>query len=211
MSVPFPQLETTRLVLRRTHMQDAPLITALLQDREIAGNVLSIPYPYAESDALAYLEKLKPQPEEEDPNYNFAIVRREGKILMGICGIHKNDQHNHAWIGYWLGKAYWGQNFTSEAVGRLIQFGFEELGLNRIYAECLISNIGSVRVMEKNGMRREGTLRQSVKQNLTGEYRDTFMYSILRSEYEGSRFSQRRARARRRPARRVPAAREAAR
>lgn len=184
MSILFPQLETNRLILRRTCMEDAPFITALLQDREIAANVLSIPYPYSASDALAFLEKIQVQPEEENPNYNFALIQREGNILMGICGIHKNDRHNHAWIGYWLGKAYWGQNYTSEAVSRLIRFGFEGLDVNRIYAECLISNIGSVRVMEKNGMLREGTLRQSVRQNLSGEYRDTFMYSILRSEYD---------------------------
>lgn len=183
MSVPFPQFETVRLIMRRPNRADVPAITELLQDREVANNTLTIPYPYTEAHALGYMDYIEGQPGEENPGYNLALIRREDGAFLGICGIHVNDRHNLAELGYWIGQPYRGQNYTTEAIQRLIQFGFEALGLNRIMAQCFIPNVGSARVMEKCGMIREGLLRQAVKHNLSGEYRDVYLYSILCSEF----------------------------
>src|SRR5688572_27239278 len=108
--MPFPQLETERLLLRRPCREDAPVITELLQEREIANNLLSIPYPYSEADALEFLEKVVEQPAEVDPAYIFAMTRRGDGAFLGVCGIHTNEKHSRAMLGYWLGKPYWGQN-----------------------------------------------------------------------------------------------------
>jgi ribosomal-protein-alanine N-acetyltransferase len=78
---------------------------------------------------------------------------------------------------------YWGQIIGTEAAGALIRFGFQKLGLHRIIAKCDPMNMASWRIMEKNGMRREGRLGEDVK--IRGEWRDSLLYSILEHEHSG--------------------------
>ena len=54
-------------------------------------------------------------------------------------------------MGYWLGKKYWGKGFATEAVGRLLELGFDELDLNEIYASYKVGNKASKKVLEKSG------------------------------------------------------------
>ena len=80
-----------------------------------------------------------------------------------------------------------GLGYMSEAARRVIQFGFEELGLNRIYAGYFTRNPTSRRVMEKAGMTYEGTYRQNVLK--WGEFVDVGACAILRSEYDAQQAS----------------------
>jgi RimJ/RimL family protein N-acetyltransferase len=75
---------------------------------------------------------------------------------------------------------YWGRGYATEAALAVIAFGFEELGLNRIYAQHMASNPASGRVMQKAGMRHEGTLRQHVTK--FGIVDDIAIYGILASD-----------------------------
>jgi ribosomal-protein-alanine N-acetyltransferase len=70
----------------------------------------------------------------------------------------------------------------TEVVSRIIQFGFEDIGLERIQAKCLVGNIGSAKVMEKTGMKFEGVLRKYMK--IKNEMQDLKMYAIIRSDYD---------------------------
>lgn len=73
------------------------------------------------------------------------------------------------------------RGFATEAVNRIIQFGFIELGLNRIWASALSRNRSSIKVLEKSGLRKEGTLRQN--RLLLNTYEDVDVYGILKTEY----------------------------
>jgi [ribosomal protein S5]-alanine N-acetyltransferase len=73
-----------------------------------------------------------------------------------------DDKHKFVEIAYVLSEEYWNQGITTEAVKKLIDFGFKELGLVRIQARCFEENIGSQKVMEKSGMFFEGILRKSM-------------------------------------------------
>ena len=83
-------------------------------------------------------------------------------------------------MGYWIGVPYWNKGYCSEAAKALIGYGFDELGLNRVFAEHMVRNPASGRVMEKAGMTYEGTLRQHVKK--WDRYEDLKVYGILRTE-----------------------------
>ena len=72
--------------------------------------------------------------------------------VMGVAGIHLSHSQK-AELGYWISVPYWGKGYTTEAVKRLIQFGFEEMELNRIFASYFSNNPASGRVMEKAGLR----------------------------------------------------------
>lgn len=176
------RLETQRLLLRPMVYTDAPKIYEYMQDRDIAYNTSLIPYPYPVGAAEAWMEQTWEQAASRE-SYTFAVVLKAEDRMIGSMGIGQNAAHNRAEIGYWMGKRYWGQGYASEACRRLIQFGFEDLGLNRIQASYFTRNPASRRVMEKAGMRYEGVLRQYVFK--WGEYIDLGFCSILRSEWGG--------------------------
>lgn len=93
-----------------------------------------------------------------------------------------NRNHQRAEMGYWIGKPCWNRGYCSEAAEALLKYGFETLGLNRIFAHHMSSNPASGKVMQKIGMKREGFLRQHVRK--WDVYEDLELYAILRSEYE---------------------------
>jgi ribosomal-protein-alanine N-acetyltransferase len=84
-------------------------------------------------------------------------------------------------LGYVLSDQYWNQGIMTEVVSKIIQFGFEEVGLERIQARCMVDNTGSAKVMEKVGMQFEGVLRNYMK--VKNELRDLKMYAILKEDF----------------------------
>jgi RimJ/RimL family protein N-acetyltransferase len=92
------------------------------------------------------------------------------------------EEHKRAELGYWIGVPYWNHGYASEAARRVVNWGFQYLGLNRIYAQHFADNPASGRVMQKIGMQYEGTLRQPFIR--LGEARDSVCYGILKDEWE---------------------------
>lgn len=80
-----------------------------------------------------------------------------------------------AWSGLF------GKGFATEAVNSMIHFGFIELGLNKIWASAIARNKSSTRVLEKCGLRKEGTLRQN--RFLVDTYEDVDVFGLLKTEY----------------------------
>ena len=93
-----------------------------------------------------------------------------------------NCEHNRGNLGYWIGKKFWNRGYCSEAGIGIIEYGFEELNLNRICASHFKKNPSSGRVMQKLGMKKEGVLRQHIKK--WGQYNDFVYYGILKEEYD---------------------------
>ncbi len=92
-----------------------------------------------------------------------------------------NSTFNRGKLAYWVGKPYWGQGYGTEAAKALLQYGFEVLQVNRIYAQSFTTNPGSWRIMEKIGLKYKGTLRQHVLR--FGDYHDLAQYGILKEEF----------------------------
>ncbi len=177
-----PVLETERLILRPFVGDDAPTVEELAGDPEVAGPTLNIPHPYPAGLAAQWIAS-HPGNAARGEVYTFAIERKADGTLLGAISATLAPRHCRAELGYWLGRPYWGQGYTSEAARRVTAFCFEELGLHRVQATCYIGNVASARVMEKAGMRREGVLRGYTRKGDT--YRDTAMYALLRADYEG--------------------------
>ncbi len=176
-----PVLETPRLLLRPFRETDIPAIVRLLQDPDIAKTTLNVPYPYAEKDARNWLE-IQQQERRQGTGYTFAIVLREDGEFVGAIDIRPDMRHKKAEIGYWIGKRYWGQGYATEAARAIIRYGFESLGLNRIYATHFAENPASGRVMQKAGMQYEGLMRAATFKD--GRFQDHVLYAILREEWE---------------------------
>ena len=115
--------------------------------------------------------------------YDWAIIDRESRRMIGTCGFTKIDApNNSAEIGYVLNPDFHNKGYATEAVGRILKFGFEELSLNRIEARFMQGNEPSLKLMRRVGMTFEGYFRDLVF--VKGRYRSVGVCSILRSEYE---------------------------
>jgi RimJ/RimL family protein N-acetyltransferase len=166
-------LETERLVLRPPQPSDAPAIQQLAGAREVALNTLLIPHPYPEGAAAAWLAA----PRTENDRL-FILTLRDSGDAIGVMGLHANPDHSRAEIGYWIGVPYWNRGYATEAARAVIDFGLRDLGLNRVFAEVFARNAASGRVLEKAGMRHEGTLRRHIVK--WGEPVDVEVYGIVR-------------------------------
>jgi RimJ/RimL family protein N-acetyltransferase len=172
--------ETDRLALRPPLLRDAARIQKLAGAREVAQGTLVIPHPYPDGAAEAFIDMVAEEI-TQGTNYNFAMVLRSENALIGMIGLTIEAAHHRAEMGYWVGVPYWNNGYATEAARRMVQFGFEELKLNRIMAACFTWNTGSARVMQKAGMTYEGTLRQHLER--FGTMQDIALYGILREEY----------------------------
>ena len=174
-----PDLQTARLSLKpltRAHFES---MLSLISDREIAATTLRIPHPYTRDDAEQYfasMEKLI----DEGTMLRRSIFIRSLDEYCGSVGLHIEKDHDRAEMGYWIGVPYWGRGYASEAARAMVDYGFRELGLNRIYATVFAGNTASRRVAEKAGMRYEGCMKQHVKK--WGEYKDLEIYAILAAD-----------------------------
>ena len=176
------KIETDRLLLRPFTLQDAsamynnwasdPAVTEFLiwphhANVEVSKEVLT--------DWVAHYR--------EDGYYQWAIVLKENgcEPIGSIAVVHKDDRTKMVHIGYCIGKNWWGQGIVSEALNRLLQFFFEEVGVNRIEARHDPRNPNSGKVMQKCGLRYEGTLKEADWNNQG--ICDTAMYAVLAKDY----------------------------
>ncbi len=177
------ELTSRRLLLRPLDDDDAPAVQQMASEPEIAATMLAVPHPYPDGAAARWIathEALR-----HKSNHVFGIEIRESRVLVGTVSVRCNPVHLRAELGYWTGVPYWGNGYATEAVRTVVDWGFETLGLERIYAQHLDGNKASGRVLQKAGLLYEGTLRHCVRKN--GTHYDTPMYAILRCDWEALR------------------------
>ena len=181
---PQPVLKTPRLWLRPFDLADAPNVHALAGDSRIASTTLSIPHPYEEGMAEAWILSQR-QLYLAGVVASFALVLQETRELAGAIGLHIEPRHLRAELGYWIGVPFWNRGYATEAGRAMLEFAFGVLELHRVHASHFTRNPASGAVMRKLGMSHEGRMRQHVLKD--GVFEDLEFYSILRSEYLHSR------------------------
>lgn len=172
-----PTLHTERLLLRPFAHADAPQVYRLAGDYAVADTTLNIPYPYEPGMAEQWIAQQK-EGFKAGALINFAILRKADNQLLGCIGLKINQRHNHAELGYWIGKEYWNQGYCTEAARAVIRYGFEDLYLQRIHAYHFSRNPASGRVMQKAGMTHEGCQHQHLKK--WESFEDIELYGIVR-------------------------------
>jgi [ribosomal protein S5]-alanine N-acetyltransferase len=173
----LPRLETSRLQLRAYREADIPELVPLIGAREVAATTGRIPYPYTENDARTFLASIG-----SDDEVRLSIRLRTDDHLIGGIGLRLNVQHHHAELGYWLGVPYWGNGYATEAARAMLRYGFQKLGLHRIFASHFKNNPASGRVLKKLGMLYEGCQREHVCK--WDQFIDSELYGILRRDWE---------------------------
>ena len=181
----IPTLRTERLILRPFGLADAPEVQRLAGAREIADTTETIPHPYEDGVAEAWIPR-HAETYAKSEGLTLAITSADGGALLGAISLMQINQDNQrAVLGYWVGHEYWGKGYCTAAAAEIVRFGFEELGLNRVVASHLTRNPASGRVMQKIGMVHEGTFRQDIKK--WGKFEDIERYGLLVSEWKDGR------------------------
>lgn len=174
-------INTERLILRRFEIDDANNMFNNWGSDEEVIKFLSWD-KHEDVNFTKYLLNLWIDEYSDEKNYHWAIELKETKEVIGDIKVFKlKDKTASCEIGYCLSRKFWNKGITSEAMKSVIGYMFEEIGLNRIVAMHNPKNIASGKVMIKNNMTYEGTLRQAGK--LGNEFYDLKIYSILKSEY----------------------------
>ena len=177
----LPPLETADLLLRKPRMKDAEDIYGYASDPEVARFVLWEPHSSL-SDTRAFVRELRRRIREGWPSSWVVVHRETGKVIGTIGLIWYSDENRSAELGYSFSREYWNQGYATQALRAVIDSVFSSLPLNRLEAQHDVRNPASGRVMQKCGLTQEGILRGRIMNK--GEYIDTALYSILRSDWE---------------------------
>ncbi len=175
------QISTERLVLRFIELSDLEPVHELHSLPETDQfNALGIPEDISVTRSIieSWIAATK-LPEIE--NYTFVIEHKSNKAFIGLFGLKlgtKKYQRGEVWFK--IHKNHWKRGYATEALKAVIRFGFETLHLHRIEAGCAVDNIGSISVLEKAGMIREGRARKILP--LKSGWADNFGYSILETD-----------------------------
>jgi RimJ/RimL family protein N-acetyltransferase len=172
----------SKVKLRKLTLSDINSLSKNINDAEIARWTIRIPYPYKRSDAEKFINRSLDNFRKKTA-YDLAITEKDGNDVIGGIGLSNLDwEDKKAELGYWRGRHYWGQGFTTEAVSLFTNYAFNVLKLHRIYACTFDKNIASQRVLEKCGFQLEGTLREAMfKRN---RYHDEKIYGLLKHEWK---------------------------
>ncbi len=156
----FPTMVTDRLVLGQFEPGDAPEVFGLFASRSWLRYVPR----EALDDPQQGVEKVRVLTEAFDGHSAiwWAFRQESTGDFVGYGGLFEiNREHHKAEVGYGFNPEFWGQGYASEAVRPIVDFGFENLGLHRIYGLIDPDNVASIRVLEKMGFDREGVLKGS--------------------------------------------------
>jgi [ribosomal protein S5]-alanine N-acetyltransferase len=176
--LPQPVVRSARLTLRPLTEADAETVQRLCSDREIAATTMHIPHPYPAGAAMEFIRS-RADAYASAQAASWGMEMR-GSGIVGVIGLSLVPAHRNVELGYWVGRPFWGQGIATEAAIAMVRCAFERFDAVRVHAHHFSRNPASGRVLQRAGMRHEGTLRSHVLK--WGVFEDLELYGILRSE-----------------------------
>jgi RimJ/RimL family protein N-acetyltransferase len=176
-------LETARLRLRPFDESDFEAVHSYARDPRVTRFQ---PWgPNSEDETRAFLARAVGFAAEEDHrDFEFAIVERESGRVIGGCGLHgRRIELREFETGWTLHPEFWRRGIGAEAAREVARFAFRELDAHRLYALIDPENAASYKLAERIGFRREG--HQKLAQRVRGEWRDSLVYGLLESDFDG--------------------------
>jgi [ribosomal protein S5]-alanine N-acetyltransferase len=117
----------------------------------------------------------------QNRSYIFAVELTDENKFAGLAGINPGkEKYRNAEVWFKFHINFWNRGYATETLNKLIEFGFNDLKLHRIEAGCAIGNTGSIKVLEKAGMKREAHTRQLLP--LKSGWSDNYGYAILSTD-----------------------------
>lgn len=172
------KLQTNRLFLRPIAVSDAPALFEARGDAEVMRY-----WDWPEQKDVAAVERIfaehVPELTSETTKWWAVALSPDGPAI-GECNLSEIETHHgRAEVGFLFARRYWGQGYASEAMERVIDYGFDDLGLIRLWARFHDGNNASKQLLEKLGFTYEGRLKSHIVRD--GEQRDCLIYGRLRA------------------------------
>ena len=167
-----------RVYLRLMEEEDIPYKVKWINDPEVR-RTLNFDYPISKIGTKQWLNRVSSDSTRKD----FMVCLKENDLPIGYCGLLNIDIRNSKAESYMgIGnKNYWGKGYGKEIRKLLLDYAFQELGLNRIYSYVWSKNEKMINLNKKVGFKIEGLLRADIFSH--GEYRDRYIMSILKEDY----------------------------
>ena len=176
----FFSLRSERLILRRFADRDLEPFLAYRNDPEVAR--YQSWDSFTEREAIAMIEGLRSQrPGTPGEWFQFAVQSRETGSLVGDCAMRVDEDGQQAEVGFTLSREHQGKGLATEAVSRLLDYAFGELGLHRVFAITDQENERSFALLERLGLRREGSFVQNAW--FKGRWSSEYLYAVLKDEW----------------------------
>lgn len=181
---PSPIIKLGKSHIRPCNLSDAPTLAQVANNPAIPQFLRNVfPSPYTLSDAESWIMHCSTL----NPLTQFAITEPTTDAIIGGIGLTQQyDVYSRSWeLGYWLGEEFWDRGIMTEAARALVDWGFQNLVCERIFAGLFAENEASERVIKKAGFTYEGRLRRAVWKY--GRSMDVLMYSYIRQDWENER------------------------
>ena len=170
---------TARLLLRPFTMADVEAVYAYQSMPAVARYHMW--EPRTRDQVTAELGKWI-SPKVEDQSISYAVILKQTGALIGdVTIMHRDKEARQGEIGYSFNPGFGGHGYATEAAAALLELGFRQLKLHRIFGRCDARNTPSWRVMERIGMRREAHFREHAV--FKGDWDEEFYYAILSDEW----------------------------
>jgi RimJ/RimL family protein N-acetyltransferase len=176
-----PTLPSPRLILRELVVEDWPAVHDYARRAEACRYQ---PWgPNTPDESRAFVEAaVASSASPARARYALALTLASPGRLIGVGELNvRSVPFRTGEISYIVHPDLWGQGFATEAAAALLRFGFDDLGLHRIYATCDPRNVASGRVLQKCGLAHEGRRRHDML--LRDGWRDSDLYAILEDEW----------------------------
>ena len=172
----FPVLTTERLVLRELRPSDVEQVFAMRSDPLVMQHV-NRPLAKSIEDAQALIELITSMVAANDA-VQWAITEKHDDRFIGLIGFWRLvKEHHYGELGYMLAQEHWGKGYMSEAIGAVVDFGFNTLDFHRVEAITRPANAASIRALQKNGFVQEGHFKESIFWN--GAFHDSLHFGRL--------------------------------
>lgn len=166
-----------KIVLRAVEESDNAMLLSLINDPDTEMMIGGSSWPVSEVEQLRWFQK---QEQRKDILRCIIAYKENGQAIGTLILTDIDSKNGTAQIHIKMSKdGGRGKGYGTDAVKAIVQYAFDELRLNCIYAQILSYNIASARLFEKCGFQRDGVLRARVYKR--GSFVDVFEYSILRS------------------------------
>lgn len=173
---PFPELQTSRLVLKQITAKDAPALFELRSNPEVMKH-LGRPLAKSVEEVEAFIQLLTGFLEKNE-GITWGVFTNDGSPLRGTIGFWQiQKEHYRAEIGYLLHPALQGKGIMHEAMAAVLKHGFETMNLHSVEANVKPGNTASEKLLLRSGFVQEGYFRENYYAN--GVFSDSAVYSLL--------------------------------
>ena len=171
----------------------------MLKFEKFTQEHIPIYYKWRNDETLAVYDQsefLRPRSFEEIETWSQRMIEGYSYIIsvddtyIGTCALMNVNQRNrHAELAIVIGeKDYWSKGYGTQIMTQLLEWGFEGLNLRKLYLHVFSFNSRAIKLYEKMGFKKEGTLKEMLYRN--GEYHDVYVYGLFKRDYQKTKEAQ---------------------